>query len=32
MIRENWVPLDMLDLLAQMGFEALGRMHEGLRR
>jgi predicted ester cyclase len=26
LIRENWVPLDMLDLLGQMGFDALGRM------
>jgi predicted ester cyclase len=26
LIRENWVPLDMLDLLNQMGFDALERM------
>jgi predicted ester cyclase len=26
LIRENWVPLDMLDLLKQMGFDALERM------
>jgi predicted ester cyclase len=32
LIRENWVPLDMLDLLLQMGFDALGRMREVLRR
>jgi hypothetical protein len=30
LIRENWVPLDMLDLLNQMGFDALGRMREVL--
>jgi hypothetical protein len=28
LIRENWVPLDMLDLLHQMGFDALARMRE----
>ncbi len=28
LIRENWVPLDMLDLLRQMGFDALGRMRQ----
>lgn len=32
LIRENWVPLDMLDLLQQMGFDALARMAEVLRR
>ncbi|MEJ1161761.1 hypothetical protein [Prosthecomicrobium sp. N25] len=32
LIRENWVPLDMLDLLAQMGFDAMGRMAELLSR
>lgn len=32
LIRENWVPLDMLDLLMQMGFDALGRIREVLRR
>ena len=26
LIRENWVPLDMLDLLNQMGFDAFERM------
>jgi predicted ester cyclase len=31
LIRENWVPLDMLDLLNQMGFDALGRMQQMLR-
>jgi hypothetical protein len=30
LIRENWVPLDMLDLLHQMGFDALARMREVL--
>jgi len=28
LIRENWIPLDMLDLLKQMGFHALARMRE----
>lgn len=32
LIRENWVPLDMLDLMMQMGFDALGRVREVLRR
>ncbi|HRJ68474.1 MAG TPA: ester cyclase [Beijerinckiaceae bacterium] len=32
LIRENWVPLDMLDLMAQMGCDALGRLREVLRR
>jgi SnoaL-like polyketide cyclase len=32
LIRENWVPLDMLHLLHQMGFDALARMHELLGR
>lgn len=32
LIRENWVPLDMLHLLAQMGVDPLARMHEVLRR
>jgi hypothetical protein len=32
LIRENWVPLDMLDLLLQMGFDALARIREVLRR
>lgn len=26
LIRENWVPLDMLDLLNQMGFDVMARM------
>ena len=32
LIRENWVPIDMLDILMQMGFDALGRLDEVLRR
>jgi len=32
LIRENWVPLDMLHLLGQMGFDALARMQAVLRR
>jgi predicted ester cyclase len=32
LIRENWVPLDMLDLFKQMGFDALERMKDMLRR
>ncbi len=32
LIRENWVPLDMLDLLNQMDFDALARMRDILRR
>jgi predicted ester cyclase len=32
LIRENWVPLDMLDLLSQMGVDPLARMREALRR
>jgi len=32
LIRENWVPLDMLHLLDQMGFDALARMREILGR
>ncbi|MDQ1902146.1 ester cyclase [Paracoccus sp. WLY502] len=31
LIRENWVPLDMLDLLRQTGFDALARMRSILR-
>jgi predicted ester cyclase len=31
LIRENWIPLDMLDLLNQMGFDALARMRDILR-
>ena len=31
LIRENWVPLDILDLLQQMGVDVIGRMqsHSG---
>jgi predicted ester cyclase len=32
LIRENWVPLDMLDLLGQMGVDVLGRLALHLRR
>lgn len=32
LIRENWVPLDMLDLLKQMGFDVLERMQGKFRR
>jgi predicted ester cyclase len=32
LIRENWVPLDMLDLMMQMGYDALGRISDVLRR
>lgn len=32
LIRENWVPLDMLDLMMQMGFDALGRVRDVMRR
>lgn len=32
LIRENWVPLDMLDLFRQMGVDLLERMNEQLRR
>ncbi|TXB69401.1 hypothetical protein FQV27_10320 [Paracoccus aurantiacus] len=31
LIRENWVPLDMLDLLMQMGVDVLGRMKTQLK-
>jgi len=31
-IRENWVPLDMLDLLGQMGIDPLARMRLSLAR
>jgi predicted ester cyclase len=31
LIRENWVPLDVLDLLNQMGVDILGRMFARLR-
>lgn len=32
LIRENWVPLDLLDLLRQMGVDVLARMRSLLRR
>lgn len=32
LIRENWVPLDMLDLLEQMGFDVLARLQSRFRR
>jgi predicted ester cyclase len=32
LIRENWVPLDVLDLLRQMGVDVLGRMQSHFRR
>jgi hypothetical protein len=32
LIRENWVPIDMLHLLGQMGIDPLARMHAVLRR
>lgn len=32
LIRENWVPLDVLDLLMQMGVDVLGRMQSHFRR
>lgn len=32
LIRENWVPLDILDLLRQMGVDVLGRMESLFRR
>lgn len=32
LIRENWVPLDMLHVLAQMGIDPLARLDEVLRR
>jgi predicted ester cyclase len=32
LIRENWVPLDVLDLLLQMGVDVLGRMQSHFRR
>lgn len=31
-IRENWVPLDMLDLLNQMGFDVLDRLQDQFKR
>lgn len=32
LIRENWVPLDVLDLLRQMGVDVLARMQSHFRR
>ncbi|SDD99841.1 SnoaL-like polyketide cyclase [Paracoccus isoporae] len=32
LIRENWVPLDMLDLLNQMGVDVLARLQSQIRR
>lgn len=32
LIRENWVPLDMLDLLNQMGLDVIARMQDRFRR
>lgn len=32
LIRENWVPLDMLDLLMQMGVDVMDRMQSHFRR
>jgi hypothetical protein len=32
LIRENWVPLDILDLLRQMGVDVLARMESHFRR
>jgi len=32
LIRENWVPIDMLHLFGQMGVDVLRRMNELLRR
>jgi hypothetical protein len=32
LIRENWVPLDVLDLLLQMGVDVLGRTQSEFRR
>ena len=32
LIRENWVPLDILDLLRQMGVDVLARMQSHFRR
>ena len=31
LIRENWVPIDLLDVLCQMGLDPLARMREVLR-
>lgn len=32
LIRENWVPIDVLDLLRQMGVDVMARMRGLLRR
>ena len=32
LIRENWVPLDILDVLMQMGIDVIGRMQGDFRR
>jgi predicted ester cyclase len=32
LIRENWVPLDILDVLMQMGIDVIGRMQGHFRR
>jgi hypothetical protein len=32
LIRENWVPLDVLDLLSQMGVDVMARMQRFFRR
>jgi predicted ester cyclase len=32
LIRENWVPIDIIHLLLQMGFDVFARMQECLRR
>jgi hypothetical protein len=32
LIRENWVPLDILDLLKQMGVDVIARMQSQFRR
>ncbi|MEM5503020.1 ester cyclase [Ahrensia kielensis] len=32
LIRENWVPLDMLDLLNQMGLDVMDRLHDQFQR
>jgi hypothetical protein len=32
LIRENWVPIDIIDLLRQMGVDVFARMRQSLRR
>jgi len=32
LIRENWVPLDILDLLLQIGVDVMARMQSHFRR